>query len=182
MFSYSRIATAFVAAATAVAAVNPGNATAPLDILGLAQLNPNILSSGNSLINVNVLGDVLSPGQCTGNAAVGLHSRIQLLNLLKVCACVEVGLNQPLPSGDQACPACPANASPICAQGSCGCECDIGYYAAVVDGKEVCVPGNQCEAPNRLIALTNGKAKCECARGFIDDLLGGCISACLVVG
>ncbi|KAK4046814.1 hypothetical protein OIV83_005809 [Microbotryomycetes sp. JL201] len=156
MFPLARVATALLVASTAVSALNPGNASAPIDILGLATLNPNILSAGNSLINVNVLADVLSPDKCTGTAAVGLHSRIQVLNLLKVCACVEVA-NQP--SGDAPCPPCPANASPICAQGQCGCECDIGYYGAVVDGKEVCVPGNQCEAPNRLIALTNGKAK-----------------------
>ncbi|KAK4055819.1 hypothetical protein OIO90_003073 [Microbotryomycetes sp. JL221] len=160
----SSLARAFIvlvtaAAASVAAAVNPGNATAPLDILGLATLNPNILVPGNSLINVNVLADVLKPGQCSNNGVIGLQSRIQVLNLLKVCACVEVFNNGKPPSGSQQCPPCPANASPVCASGSCGCECDLGYYAAVVDGKELCVSGEQCLAPNRLIALTNGKTK-----------------------
>ncbi|SCV70417.1 BQ2448_1811 [Microbotryum intermedium] len=137
--------------------------TRALNILGLVNLEPNILTPGNSLINTNVLANVLGPRNCTGKGVLGVQTNLQLFNLLKVCSCVEV-LN-PL-SNQAACPPCPANASPICAQasGQCGCEC------------------NRCPLPNHLIATLLGTTKCVCSRGYVDDLAGGCISACLVIG
>ncbi|SCZ87707.1 BZ3500_MvSof-1268-A1-R1_Chr2-2g05173 [Microbotryum saponariae] len=146
----------------------------------------NILTPGNSLINTNVLANVLgytvqktddfnrcilkSEGNCTGKGVLGVQTNLQLLNLLKVCSCVKV-LN-PL-SNQVTYPPCPANASPspICAQasGQCGCERDLGYYLTKVNGTQ-------------LIATVLGMSGCVCSRGYVDDLAGGCISACLVIG
>ncbi|KDE05655.1 hypothetical protein MVLG_04026 [Microbotryum lychnidis-dioicae p1A1 Lamole] len=153
----------------------------PLTFSSFLRHRKNILTPGNSLINTNVLANVLGPRNCTGKGVLGIQTNLQLFNLLKVCSCVEV-LN-PL-SNQVACPPCPANASPICAQalGQCGCECDLGYYSTKVNGAQVCVPGTSCPLPNQLIATVLGTTKCVCSRGYVDDLAGGCISACLVIG
>ncbi|ORY64757.1 hypothetical protein BCR35DRAFT_315496 [Leucosporidium creatinivorum] len=169
----------FSALSTLAVVATLASTASALNILGLVNLSPNILQPGNKLINLNVLADVLSPLQCSGSAVVGVDAQVSLLNVLNVCACVEA-INTP--KQKTVCPACPAHATAICAgQGQCGCQCDSGYYSAIVNGKETCVAGTSCASPNTLIALSNGKSQCVCARGFVDDLLGGCISACLVV-
>lgn len=89
--------------------------------------------------------------QCSTKQLVGIKTNFNLLglNLLNVCACVEV-LNLP---NTVSCPTCPTHASPICGGSHCGCECDVGYYATSLG---TCVPTTACPAPNILDILLDG--------------------------
>ncbi|KAI5476433.1 priA protein precursor [Pseudohyphozyma bogoriensis] len=151
--------------------------------LGLAQVNSDLLKNGNALINLNVIADVLSTANCSASAGtssvVGVQTSLNVLNAVSLCACINVlGTTQ---KGLSTCPDCPAHASSICSNGLCGCQCNPGYYATTVNGASVCAENSQCASPNIITFLGNGQSICNCARGFIDDLLGGCINACLVV-
>ncbi|KAI5479137.1 indole-diterpene biosynthesis protein PaxU [Pseudohyphozyma bogoriensis] len=152
--------------------------------LGLAQINSDILSSGNALINLDVIADVLGTGDCTSYSSatvVGIEAVVNVANLASICACIDIGGT--LPSGTSTCPDCPAHASAICSDALCGCQCNTGYYATVVNGTNYCSETSNCVSPNILTSSNStGQSTCTCARGYIDDLLGGCISACLWLG
>ncbi|KAL8287511.1 hypothetical protein RQP46_003369 [Phenoliferia psychrophenolica] len=152
-------------------------------IPGVLHLDPNILSAGNQLINLNVLAGLLGPTNCTSvtNAVVGVKLSLSLFPLLSVCACVNVGGT--LPIGTASCPSCPANASPACLSATCACTCNAGYYAYTdtATGKQMCAPATECVSPNVVVQLSNGRSSCVCGKNFIDNLLGGCINACVTV-
>ncbi|KAK4705497.1 hypothetical protein P7C70_g697, partial [Phenoliferia sp. Uapishka_3] len=168
---------------------NMGRQSIPI-VPGILSLNPNILSGGGQVINLNVIAGLLGIATCKENQVVGLATTVNVLGLLtvKVCACVAIDADGTVKDGNHhICPACPANASRTCGTaggvGNCGCTCDQGYYAYTdpTTKKQLCAPTTDCASPSTLIQLTNGRSSCVCARGFIDNLLGGCINACLVV-
>ncbi|KAK4700908.1 hypothetical protein P7C70_g5333, partial [Phenoliferia sp. Uapishka_3] len=160
---------------------NMGRQLVPV-VPGILNLNPNILSGGGQVINLNVVPGLLGASNCTSqNKVVGVTAQVNLLGVatLNVCSCVAIGASG---SGAHACPSCPANASPTCGSANCGCTCNSGFYAYTdpTTKKQLCAATSGCAAPSTLVQLSNGRSSCVCSRGFIDNLLGGCISACLI--
>ncbi|GAA5955450.1 hypothetical protein JCM21900_002051 [Sporobolomyces salmonicolor] len=136
------------------------------DLLGLS-----ILSGHGALIDLDILANVLGPEQCSANAVVGITAEINIGSLLHICACIEI-----LNVGDndkQACPSCPANASPICGSGQCGCQCSSGHYASH-DGQG-CLPNNGCTSTGgKVVSLGDGTSECQCASPYVSNGSGGC--------
>ncbi|GAA6028454.1 hypothetical protein JCM8097_007036 [Rhodosporidiobolus ruineniae] len=135
------------------------------DLLGL-----DIASGNGALIDLDILGTLLGPNQCTGNAVVGVQAELSLGSLLHVCLCVEV-----LSLGDSdkiACPACPANSDPVCGSGQCACKCKDGYFS---DPNHGCLPIATCEASGGHIRRgSDGTSTCECPSPFSSNNDGGC--------
>ncbi|KAL8283868.1 hypothetical protein RQP46_005300 [Phenoliferia psychrophenolica] len=183
MFSpRSLLLAAVFGCASVLAAPAPATSTSVAEVSivpGVLALNPNVLIGGSSLVNLNVFASVLGVANCTNADVVGLRLSLSVLPLVNVCACVQVGAFPLL--GTASCPTCPAHSSPACIATNCACQCDYGYYSTVYDGVKKCVPNTGCSLPNTLVQLLTGGSSCVCARGYISDLLGGCISACLVV-
>ncbi|GAA5999981.1 hypothetical protein JCM10207_006001 [Rhodosporidiobolus poonsookiae] len=129
-----------------------------------------VKSGSKALIDLDILGTLLGPTQCTGNAVIGVKAELTVGNLLHVCACIEV-----LSLGDSnksACPACPAFADPICGSGTCGCKCRNGYFA---DPSRGCLPIKTCTSSGgHLRRHTDGTSSCECPSPFVSDNSGGC--------
>ncbi|GAA5887770.1 hypothetical protein JCM6882_000747 [Rhodosporidiobolus microsporus] len=135
------------------------------DLLGVA-----VGSGKSALLDLDVLGTILGPQQCTGNAVVGIQAEVSVGKLLHLCVCVEVlGLAD---SRKSACPACPANADPICGSGSCGCKCRDGYFAHPKHG---CLPIDTCTSSGGHIRRRNdGTSVCKCPSPFVPNNAGGC--------
>ncbi|BGP16600.1 hypothetical protein JCM10213v2_004602 [Rhodosporidiobolus nylandii] len=143
-------------------------AGAQAQLLNIPQLDIGLLQGG-ALVTLGVYGNVLGTNSCP-NANVGV--RASLLGLVKICACVNV-LNGGTSGSDTACPACPANASPVCGgSGTCACQCNSGYFASGVTG--TCVPASTCASPNVLTSQGNTQI-CTCAAGYISNGAGGCV-------
>ncbi|GAA5938976.1 uncharacterized protein JCM15063_004382 [Sporobolomyces koalae] len=133
-------------------------------------INLGALVGKGSLIELDVLANILGPNQCTGNAVVGIQASIQIGHLLSVCACVEVLGSR---RGVTPCPACPVNARPICGSGSCGCECNDGYYS---NGSGVCVPESGCTSSGgRVRHHRDGSSECVCPSPLITSTQGTCV-------
>ncbi|GAA5901019.1 uncharacterized protein JCM6883_004724 [Sporobolomyces salmoneus] len=134
-------------------------------------INLGALTGKGALIELDVLANILGPNQCTGNAVVGVQASIQIGRLLSICACVEVLGSR---RGVTPCPACPANAQPICGSGSCGCECSDGFVSDSVTG--VCVPDNACRSSGgRLQHNRDGTSTCQCGPGRVSGPGGVCV-------
>ncbi|GAA6062728.1 hypothetical protein JCM10212_005931 [Sporobolomyces blumeae] len=139
-----------------------------LDRRGL--INLGALVGKGSLIELDVLANILGPSQCSQNALVGVQAEISIGHLLHVCACVEI-LNRP-DKNVTPCPACPANAEPICGSGQCGCECKNGYVS--IGG--VCVPESSCRrSGGRLRHNRDGSSYCDCPSPYIPGTNGACV-------
>ncbi|GAA6021826.1 hypothetical protein JCM11491_001534 [Sporobolomyces phaffii] len=134
-------------------------------------INLGALVGKGSLIELNVLANILGPNQCTGNAVVGIQAGIQIGHLLSVCACVEVlGSSR----GVTPCPACPANSHSICGSGSCGCECNDGFTSDSTTGK--CVPDGACRSSGgKLKHNRDGTSTCQCTSPYVSGPSGSCV-------
>ncbi|KAM0791463.1 hypothetical protein ACM66B_005916 [Microbotryomycetes sp. NB124-2] len=142
------------------------------DLLGL-DLDISLLTNG-ALINANVFADLLTQTTCQATGkTVGVQAL--LLPLVRVCACVDLLSLGGILTQDTPCPACPANASPVCGNaGTCACACNDGFFAGP-DG--TCVPTDSCPPPNVLQPLPSDprKAECVCAPGYVSNGAGGCV-------
>ncbi|GAA5952295.1 hypothetical protein JCM3765_001931 [Sporobolomyces pararoseus] len=126
-------------------------------------INLGALVGKGSLIELDVLANILGPNQCTGNAVVGVQASVQIGHLLSLCACVEVLGSR---RGVTPCPACPANSHSICGSGSCGCECNEGFVSDSTTGQ--CIPDGGCRASGgRLRNNRDGSSTCVCPSPFI---------------
>ncbi|GAA5999983.1 hypothetical protein JCM10207_006002 [Rhodosporidiobolus poonsookiae] len=142
-------------------------AGASAQLINIPQLDIGLLQNG-ALINIGVFGNILGTNTCpASNIAV----RTTLLGLVRACVCLNL-LNPGADGGGVACPACPANASPVCGgAGVCACQCNAGFYASATG---TCVPNSNCAPPNVLTA-TGSTATCTCAAGYVSDGAGGCV-------
>ncbi|GAA5820565.1 hypothetical protein JCM11251_003051 [Rhodosporidiobolus azoricus] len=144
---------------------------AQAQLLNIPQLDIGLLQGG-SLITLGLYGNLLGENTC-GNANVGVQTA--LLGLIRVCVCLNVLNGGTGSSGAQACPSCPANASPVCGgttnAGRCACQCNAGFYATA---SGVCVPNSNCPPPN-VLTSSGTSATCSCAAGYISDGAGGCV-------
>ncbi|GAA5881829.1 hypothetical protein JCM16303_006472 [Sporobolomyces ruberrimus] len=140
----------------------------PLERRGL--INLGALVGKGSLIELDVLANILGPNQCTGNAVVGIQASIQIGHLLSVCACVEILGSK---RGVTPCPACPANSHSICGSGSCSCECSENFVANE-DG--VCVPESGCTSSGgRIRHNRDGTSTCVCPSPRVANSQGSCV-------
>ncbi|GAA6062727.1 hypothetical protein JCM10212_005930 [Sporobolomyces blumeae] len=140
-----------------------------LDLLGLTDLNLDVdLLKNGALVNVDAYGNILGSGSCP-SANVGVRAAV--LGLVKVCACLNV---LHIGSRDSLCPACPANASPICGAGKCACACDAGYFSDHNTGS--CIPTSPCIASGGALQnYDDGTSECVCRSPYIATGVGSCV-------
>ncbi|KAM0754675.1 hypothetical protein T439DRAFT_321710 [Meredithblackwellia eburnea MCA 4105] len=151
-----------------------------LQVLPGVSVNPNIFTAGGALVNINLFANVLGAQNCSSNAVVGVNALLAQNPLVSICTCIQVVASMPTLG---ACPTCTANASPICASNTCGCQCNLGYYAYTdsTTGAQKCAPTENCSLPNKLIQLVSGQSSCVCGKGWVSDGAGGCLNVCLNV-
>ncbi|GAA5872814.1 hypothetical protein JCM8547_005711 [Rhodosporidiobolus lusitaniae] len=146
------------------------DATATVKAAGEYVADVVVKSGRNALIDLDVLGTLLGPQQCTGNAVIGLQAEVSVGKLLHLCVCVEVlSLSS---TNKKACPSCPANADPICGSGECGCKCRDGFFA---DPSLGCLPIKTCTSSGgHLRRSPSGTSTCQCPSPFRLTPSGGC--------
>ncbi|GAA5862731.1 hypothetical protein JCM8547_003528 [Rhodosporidiobolus lusitaniae] len=138
------------------------DATATVKATGEDVAGVVVKSGRNALIDLVVLGTLLGPQQCTGNAVIGLQAEVSVGKLLHLCVCVEVlSLSS---TNKNACPSCPANADPICGSGDDEEDPSLG-----------CLPIKTCTSSGgHLRRFPSGTSTCQCPSPFRPTPSGGC--------